>query len=230
MRAKVSEHLEELRSRLLNIAVFFIFFLIFGFIFSPMIIKKIISDLLIANVELVSLSPIEFIYTQIRVSFYFAIALSSPLIIYHAARFVKPGLKRNEIKGLAYILPGIFLFFILGLLFTYFIFLKTALFFLAGLSSLADIANMWSIERFISFVVGLSLAVGLIFEMPLVLVVLHRLNIVKIKHLKKFRPYIYVGCFIIAALLTPPDVVTQILIALPIIILYEFSLLLMRIF
>jgi sec-independent protein translocase protein TatC len=221
------EHLEELRHRFMVVIVYFLLFLGIGIIISPIIIKKVIDDLLIANVELVALSPVEFIYTQIKVGFVFSLVLISPIIIYQVIRFIRPGLRNWELNAIKYILPSFILLFVLGIMFAYTIFLKSSLFFLARLSTFADVQNMWSINKFISFILGICLALGIIFELPLVLLLLQRLKIINKNMLKKYRLHVYVFAFVIAALITPPDVVTQILIALPLIILFELSYILL---
>lgn len=230
LKARAIEHLNDLRYRLLVVFLFFIVFFCIAVFLSPLIINQIVADLSLTNVKLVTLSPLEFVYTQIKIGFICALALSIPVIIYHLVRFVKPGLKNKEVQSIRYILPGFFLFFAAGVFFAYFVFLKVGLFFLANLSTLADISNFWSINKFISFIFMSCIILGCVFELPLVLLLLNKLNILKLSVLKKYRIYFYVIAFVLAALLTPPDVVTQILIALPLIILYEASLLVMRFF
>jgi sec-independent protein translocase protein TatC len=228
--APILEHLKELRCGFIVIIIYFLLFLVLGVAISPLLVKKIINDLLIANVELVSLSPLEFLYTQIKVGFIFALTLTSPIIIYQLIKFIKPGMKKKEIRLIKYTLPVFILLLIFGISFAYLIFLKVSLFFLANLSSIADIQNLWSINKFISFIVGMSLALGFVFEVPLLLFLLKKLNIVNIKSLKKYRAHVYVFAFIIAAIISPPDVVTQILIALPLIGLFELSYFLAKVF
>lgn len=205
------------------IIVYFLLFLGLGIIISPILIGRIIEDLLIANVELVSLSPVEFIYTQIKVGFIFAFVLVLPILIYQLIRFIKPGLKKFELSAIKYILPSFILLFVVGVLFAYFIFIRVSLFFLARLSTLVNVSNMWSINKFITFILGIFFALGIVFELPLVILLLNRLNIISKNILKKYRMHVYVFTFVIAALITPPDVVTQILIAFPLIILFEMS-------
>ena len=225
MKAGAIDHLDELRRRLLVVLVWFLMFFGFGIIISPLILKKLITDLIVLNVKLITLTPLEFLYTQIKIGFILAIALSLPNIIYHLVMFAKPALKKREIKGIKFILPGFILFFIIGVVFAYVVFLKLSIYFLARLAPLAGIQNFWSINSFISFILYLCLSIGIIFELPLVLMLLVKLGVIKKRSLKKYRPYVYVSAFIIAAIITPPDMITQIILALPIILLYELSLL-----
>jgi len=223
------EHLEELRKRFLVVTGFFLISFALGVMISPWIIKKISADLIITNVSLVSLSPLEFIYTQLKVGFVFALAISFPVLVYELIRFIRPALKKKELIALKYIMPGFLMFFVFGVLFAYFVFLKPALFFLAGLSTLARIENLWSIHYFISFILWICFSLGLVFELPLLLLLLKKLNLITRSFLRKYRPHIYVLAFVIAAIITPPDVITQIIIALPLVILFEISYWLMAI-
>ena len=218
------EHLDELRHACIIICIYLLFFFVIGIIISPTIIRKIINDLASSNITLVSLSPIEFIATQLRVGFLFSLVLVSPIIIYQFIKFIKPGLKNPELKVIKYTLPSFILFFILGILFGYFIFLKVSLLFLAKLSSFANVQNMWSIGNFISYIVWTCLALGLVFELPLVIFLLYRLGVLNRAILKKFRPHFYVLIFVIAAIITPtPDAFNQTVVAIPMIILFEIS-------
>lgn len=223
------KHLDELRSRLIIILIFFFIVFIIGFSISNLIIERVINDLVIAeNIKLIVLTPLEFVYAKLKVGFLAALMLSSPLIIYELLLFAKPALKKNEKTAIKMILPSFVLLFLAGLVFAYFIFLPVALYFLANLTG--NIANMWSLNKFIGFIFMTALSFALVFQIPLIMLVLHRLNIVNIEVLKKQRKVVYVMAFLLAALITPPDIITQIIIALPLIILYEASFLFVRVF
>lgn len=229
MKAKALDHLTELRNRLIVIAISFLLFLIAGIFLSPFVIKQLIQNLALKNVNFVALSPLEFFYTQIKVGIFVAIALSSPIIIYHLIKFIKPSLKNNEAKALFYIIPGFIILFLIGAFFGYFVLVKIGLSFLANLSSLVSVQNLWSIEKFITFIFAMCLGAGLIFQLPLVLLLLKKLNIIEFKSLGKYRAYIYTIIFILAALITPStDIVTMLLLAVPLILLYEISYLIIN--
>ncbi len=224
----VAEHLGELRARLINTIFFLILFWGAGILLSPYIIKHILDDFQAANFLLVSLSPLEFIYTQLKIGLVFSFCLGFPIILYNAISFIRPGLREKERAALKYFLPGFILLFVAGALFAYFAFLRITIWFLANLSSLANIENIWSIERFISFMIMIIGAMGIVFELPLLLILLNRLNLLDEKRLAKHRPHIYVGAFIAAALISPPDVITQVMLAVPIIILFEAAYMVIR--
>lgn len=223
------EHLNELRKRFILIIFIIAVFFILGLYFSNWVIEIVINDLIILNIKLVALSPLEYILTQIKVGFLMALIIASPLIIYEALMFIKPALTKKERNAIKLILPSFVLLFLTGIVFAYFIFLKVAIYFLANLP-IEKVLNLWSINKFISFVFVLCLGFGLIFQLPLFLLILNKLNIVNIKLLKKYRKHIYVLLFILAALITPPDIVTLLIMVLPLILLYEFSLFFLRLF
>lgn len=225
----VISHLEELRSRLiLIIAIFFILFLA-GFFFSNHIIELIKGSLLQSNqVSLIATSPLEYVYAKLKIGFLIALIFTFPLIIYETLVFIKPGLNLKEKKLIRKFLPFSLLLFLTGLAFSYFILLKIGIWFLAKISIEAGIENLWTITKFISFIFMTSIALGLIFQLPLLLLILFKLNIVTLDMLKTKRKYALILIFILAALITPPDIITQILVALPMICLYEFSILTIR--
>ncbi|MBU0979242.1 MAG: twin-arginine translocase subunit TatC [Nanoarchaeota archaeon] len=230
MRQPLIEHLDELRKRLLVIIIWVGITFFVGVFLSPIILKQMLSDLLIANVPVVVLTPVEFIYTQLRLGLLFAIVVSSPIILYEAILFFKPAATKREMAAVRYFIPGFFLLFFVGAAFAYLVFLKVTLYFLASLSGLADIQNLWSVKALISFILTICIALGFVFELPLILIMLKKLNLISVGFLKRQRPYIYVGIFVLAAIITPPDVVTQVLIAIPLVLLYEVSLTLLRYF
>ncbi len=225
------EHLDELRKRIILVLIFFFFIFFIGFFISNIIIERVVNDLIIAeNIKLVVLTPLEFIYAQIKVGFLMALMITSPLIIYQLLLFVKPALTKREKKAISLILPSFVVLFLAGSVFAYFIFLPLSLYFLANLASF-NVLNMWSLNKFISFVFITALSFGLVFQTPLIMLLLHRLNIVNIEILKKQRKAIYVLIFVIAAIITPGvDFFSQIIVAVPLIILYELSLLFVRMF
>jgi sec-independent protein translocase protein TatC len=223
------EHLNELRKRILLIIFLIVIFFILGLYFSNIIIEKIVNDLIIAGIRLVALTPLEYLYTQIKTGFLAALFIASPLIIYEALVFIKPALTKKEKNAIKLILPSFVLLFLIGIVFSYFIFLRVGIYFLASLP-IGEVSNLWSINKFISFVFTLCIGFGMVFQLPLFLLILKKLNIVDIKFLKKYRRHIYVLIFILAALITPPDIVTLAIMVLPLILLYEVGLLALKVF
>jgi len=225
-------HLEELRNRLIKcfIAVIVGFVLSYGFkeqlfqiLTAPLIAVMGAGDTLIyTNLP-------EAFFTFLKSAFLSGILLASPIIIYQFWMFTAPGLYRKEKRML---LPIIFLsslFFLGGALFGYFIVFPWGFKFFLGFAT-ETIKPMPSMKEYLSFSSKLLLAFGLVFELPLVITFLAKLGIVSVEFLKKNRKYALLLFFAGAAILTPPDVVTQIMMALPLMVLYEVSIIGARIF
>lgn len=226
-KQSVITHLEELRKRLIIILVSIFFLFILCFLFNNLIIDFLRSNLL-KNINIIVITPFEIILTKINLSLYMALFLSIPIILYQVVLFVKPALNKKEKRILYY---GIFLFFILfllGLSFAYLVLLKIGIAYLAKIAITAGIQNFWSFRYVVSFIFFSGLALGLVFEMPLILYLLNKLNLISIQRIKKARSYIYIGAFILAALITAPDPLTQLLIAIPLLILFEVSVVVVK--
>jgi sec-independent protein translocase protein TatC len=171
--------------------------------------------------------PAEAFFAFLKVAMLGGVALAVPFIFYQFWRFIAPGLYHRERR---LVWPFIFwgtVCFILGVLFCYFLVLPF------GLSFLANFGGQYmeyrpAVSPYLSFVVRLTFAFGVVFEMPVVLFFLGRIGVVTSKQLSKFRRYFIVLAFIVAAILTPPDAFTQILMAVPLLALYEVSILLVR--
>lgn len=227
MKLPLYEHLGELRKRFLTVIVFLFAFFIVGYAFSNFFIKRIINDLVfIENVKIIGLTPIEYIITQIKVGFIASLIITIPMIIYQVLVFIRPGLNKREKEGIKLILPIFILLFLIGIVFAYFIFLPIAIYFLGNLSG-GIIENIWSISKFMNFVLVTCLSFGMIFQMPLLLMTLNKLGIVNVKWLKKYRAHVYIFIFVVAAIITPPDFITQLVVAMPLVLLFEASLLLL---
>ncbi len=225
-------HLEELRKRLIIcFAAAGIGFLIaFGF---KEKLFQILSRPLMAAMppdgKLVFTGLPEAFFTYFKVSFLFGLILAAPVILYQFWMFVAPGLYKNERRLL---LPIVFLssfFFIGGALFGYFFVFPFGFRFFLGFAT--DIIKpLPAMREYLSFSTKLLLAFGLVFELPLVIMFLARMGLVTVDYLQKNRKYAILIFFVVAAILTPPDVITQILMAIPLMLLYEISIVGARIF
>jgi sec-independent protein translocase protein TatC len=227
MKQSMISHIEELRKRSIIVLIFLIVFFILGFILSDFIILLLKNNLL-KSINIIVTTPFEVIIVKLKVALYISIFLSLPIILYQVIKFIKPALTKKEKKLLYSSIFFLILLFFIGLAFAYFILLKIGIIYLAKLSSNISTTNLWTLTAIINFIMLSLLVLGLIFELPLILIVLSRLNIINYALMKKKRIYIYVLIFVFAAILTPPDPLTQILIAFPLIVLYEISLLVIK--
>jgi sec-independent protein translocase protein TatC len=225
-------HLDELRKRLITafIAVGIGFVLSYGF-------KEKLFGILVAPLMRVMETGDNLIYTNLpeafftflKVAFLSGIILASPVIIYQFWMFVAPGLYDKEKRLMIPIIFLSTLFFVGGALFGYFIVFPWGFKFFLGFAT-ESIRPLPSMKEYLSFSSKLLLAFGVVFELPLVLTFLAKLGIVSVDFLKKNRKYALLLFFAGAAILTPPDVITQIMMALPLMLLYEISILGARIF
>ena len=225
-------HLEELRNRLIKcfIAVGVGFVASFGFkeTLFEILVKPLIAVMEQGDTLIFTGLP-EAFFTYLKVSFLSGIMLATPVILYQFWMFVAPGLYQKERRLL---IPVVFLssfFFIGGSLFGYFVVFPFGFKFFLGFAT-ESIRPLPSMKEYLSFSSKLLLAFGLVFEMPLVLTFLARLGVVSVDFLKKNRKYSILLFFVGAAILTPPDVITQVMMALPLIVLYEISIIGARIF
>ena len=153
--------------------------------------------------------------------------LALPYVLYQAWAFVAPGLYQHEKRLALPVIVSSVLFFACGMAFAYFVVFPVAFGFFASYAP-SGVQMMTDIDKYLSFVLTMFIAFGLTFETPVVVVVLVRLGVVGLDKLKSARPYVIVGAFVVAAIFTPPDVISQLLLAVPLCLLYEVGLLLAR--
>jgi sec-independent protein translocase protein TatC len=225
-------HLEELRKRLIAsfVAVGIGFVVSYGFkekLFSILVhpLKKVMDP----GETLIYTGLPEAFFTYLKVSLLSGIMLATPVLLYQFWMFVAPGLYKKERHILIPIVLLSSIFFIGGSLFGYFIVFPWGFKFFLGFAT-ETIRPLPSMKEYLAFSAKLLLAFGLVFELPLVITFLARLGLVSVPFLKKNRKYAVLLFFAGAAMLTPPDVVTQVMMALPLMLLYEISILGARIF
>lgn len=172
-----------------------------------------------------TLNPTGSFLMAIKISFFCGLLTTLPINLYFLGSFIIPALTKQEKRK---IIPAFFIgtvLFFSGVLFCYKLVLPISLEFLWNFSDWMEITNNWTIEYYVSFSTQFLLIFGLIFELPIVILTLVKLNILSYRILTQYRSYVIVIVFATAALLTPPDIFTQLLMALPLIVLYEISVL-----
>ena len=228
----LTTHLQELRKRLIFsfVAIGAGFLLCYAFAESIFdILAAPLIKMMPTGGSLIFVSVAEAFFTYMKVAFIAGLILTSPFVLYQIWAFVAPGLYRHEKRYVVpFVLAGSF-FFALGILFGYYVALPVGFKFLLGYAT-DFIKPMPSMKEYLSFSIKFLLAFGLVFEFPVVLVLLARIGIVDAKTLARQRKYAILLIFIFAAVLTPPDVISQVMVALPLMGLYELSILLSRIF
>jgi sec-independent protein translocase protein TatC len=162
-------------------------------------------------------------FVPIKVTLFSFFVVAVPVVLYQVWAFIAPGLYTHEKRLVVPLIATSTILFLVGCLFAYLVVFPTVFHFVAAFTPEGVEMNT-DIQKYFDFVLTLFLAFGLAFETPIAVVILTRMGIVSIETLKESRPYIIVGAFVIAAIFTPPDVISQLLLAFPIWILYEIGL------
>ena len=219
-------HLVELRERLVKSAasdlIVFLALLywrndIFTLFSQPML------DSLPQGARMISTEVTSNFFVPLKFVMWVAFVIALPVVLHQLWAFVAPGLYQHEKKLVIPIIGSSYVLFIIGSAFAYLFVFPTVFKFMAALTPLG-VEMATDIDNYLSFGLTLFLAFGLTFEVPVVVIVLVRLGIVTTTQLKVARPYVIVGAFVIAAVVTPPDVASQLLLAVPLVILYEVGL------
>ena len=228
----LTAHLQELRKRLILSFIAIGICFVLCYVFADFLFNLLAAPLwkvMPKGGSLVFISVAEAFFTYMKVGFIGGLILASPFVLYQIWAFVAPGLYRHEKKyAVPFVVLGSF-FFGLGILFGYFVGLPVGFKFLLGYATdfIKPLPNM---KEYLSFSIKFLLVFGLVFEFPVVLLLLARIGVIDAKMLARHRKYAILLIFIFAAVVTPPDVISQVIMALPLIGLYELSILLSRLF
>lgn len=223
-RMTLLEHLTELRKRLMACVVCLL--VSFSLCLSR---AEWFTDLLLTRgkqFSFVYIAPAELLMSYIRIALAGGVVITVPVIVYHVWKFVKPGLRRVERLGFSLVLTMGLVLFCLGALFAFAIVLPILLGFFARLDTTNTVTAMVSVQEYISYVISTMLTFGVIFETPIVMIALTSIGLVKPKTLKKNFKYAVLVILTVSAIITPPDVTSQILVAVPLMVLFYASILL----
>ncbi len=223
-------HLIELRSRLVRsaIAILVVFLALSPFMKE---IFDLLSEPMMAALptgsKLLATGVITPFMVPLKVTLFSAFIIALPYVLWQVWAFVAPGLYRHEKKLAAPLIVSSVAMFAAGVAYCYFVVFKLIFRFIANFAPVSVTVSP-DIEAYFSFVMGMFIAFGITFEVPIVVVLLVRFGIASVEKLKQVRPYVIVGAFIVAAIFTPPDVVSQLLLAIPLVVLYELGILVAR--
>ena len=219
----VSSHLIEVRDRMVMVGIVVALFFGVCFYFIDFLILWLQDPLPLRYQEkLIYIAPTEVFFTHMKVALMGSLFISMPVILYHIWFFIAPGLKVKEKKITSMFVGAGTLFFLFGGVFCYFLVLPLGLKFLLGYGS-----TWWTmqvtIQLYFNFVVKLILAFGFAFQTPLLMVLLTKFGVTNTIQMKIYRKWAFLGCFVLASVLTPPDIITQVLLGFPLYGLYEFG-------
>ena len=181
------------------------------------------------GVKMLSTGVVAPFFVPLKVTLFLAFLIALPFVLYQVWAFVAPGLYKREKRLIFPILTSSIVMFALGMLYCYFIVFRMVFMFIAGFSP-ESVNFAPDIDAYFSFVITMFVAFGITFEVPIVVMVLNRMGVATYEKLTKVRPYVIVGAFVIAAIVTPPDVMSQCLLALPLVILYQVGIWCVKLF
>ncbi len=230
-----TSHLVELRSRLLNSLIFIFIVFVISYIFAEQIYNflvdpyaKAVKDNSLSR-RLIFTALHETFITYIKVAFFVAIFLGSPVLLMQIYKFIAPGLYKNEKKALLPYLVFTPILFLFGALLVYYLVMPLAIKFFLSFETIGSQSNLpiqleAKVSEYLSLIMRLIFAFGISFQLPILLNLLARIGVVNSEYLKTRRRYVIVIIFALAALLTPPDPITQVGLAIPLLLLYELSI------
>jgi sec-independent protein translocase protein TatC len=226
-------HLVELRDRIIRagLAVIVVFI---GLVYWAPDIFRLLARPLMQNLpkdgKMIVTDVTGSFFVPMKVTMLVAFVIALPIVLYQIWAFVAPGLYQHEKKLVVPLVASSYTLFLCGMAFAYFVVFPTIFRVMAHYNAPLGAEMTTDINNYLSFVLTMFIAFGVTFEVPIVVVLLVRMNVLTIKKLKEIRPYVIVGAFVISAVVTPPDVFSQLILAIPLIVLYEAGIIAARLF
>lgn len=220
----VYEHIGELRKRLIIVVVFFVFAIIASFFLSQPLIKYLQHTDEARDLVMNAFRVTDPFKVYMQMTFVLALLMTMPVILYQLWAFVSPGLFDKERRTTLHYIPVSIILFIIGMCFSYFILFPFVIRFMLGLSGNMNIQTTIGINEYFQFLLQITLPFGFLFQLPVVVLFLTRLGIVTPAFMMSIRKHAYFVLLVIAGLITPPDIVSHMMVTLPLLLLYEISI------
>ncbi|RXT05837.1 twin-arginine translocase subunit TatC [Ammoniphilus sp. CFH 90114] len=221
---QLTEHLAEMRKRIIYCLVFFFLAMIAGFVFSGQVVNHLKNDPAAKHLEWHVFGIADALSVYVKVSLVLGLIISLPFFLYQIWAFVKPGLKKSEQKIALRFIPGATLLFVLGIGFGYYILFPMVTRFMLIMTQTLQAEEMFGITQYFSFMFSIVLPFGLLFELPVLVIFLTRLRILNPIRLAKMRKLAYFVLVLVAVTITPPEIISDFLVTIPLLLLYEFSI------
>lgn len=241
------EHLDELRKVLVKVACAVLLFMILVFCFKESVFKFLLgpcdsdfptfeflrnlirqvsptTEIYLDNIELITTDISSQFMAHLSVSFYLGILLASPYILYEFMRYVAPALYENEKKYAYHILGAVYCLFFIGLLVSYWILFPVSCRFLASYNVSPDVKALISLDSYMSLFISLTILMGIVFQLPVIALFLAKIGVINHSLMTTYRRHAFILIVIIAAIITPPDILTLVIVSLPLYLLYEASI------
>lgn len=218
------EHIGELRKRIIIVLVFFTVALIVGFFLATPVVTYLQSAPTARDLPMNAFKLTDPFKIYMTFAFVCGVILTSPVILYQFWAFIRPGLHENEQKATLSYIPISFFLFLFGIAFSYFILFPFVIRFMGQLAERLNITEMYGINEYFQFLLQLTLPFGVLFQLPVVIMFLTRLGIVTPMFLSRVRKFAYFVLLVIAGFITPPDLVSHLMVTGPLLLLYEFSI------
>jgi sec-independent protein translocase protein TatC len=224
-------HLVELRDRIIRAGISVIVVFV-GLVYWAPDIFRLLARPLMNNLpkdgKMIVTDVTGSFFVPMKVTMLVAFVIALPIVLYQIWAFVAPGLYQHEKKLVGPLVGSSYTLFLCGMAFAYFVVFPTIFRVMAHYNAPLGAEMTTDIDNYLSFVLTMFIAFGVTFEVPIVVVLLVRMNVLTIKKLKEIRPYVIVGAFVISAVVTPPDVFSQLILAIPLVILYEAGIIAAR--
>lgn len=224
-----SDHIEELRKRVFIVALIFLLTFVAGLFFAKPLIVYLQQAPAAEGVPMNAFRLTDPLYVYMQFAFVIGLVLTAPLLMYQLWSFVSPALYEHERKVTLMYIPLTVLLFLIGLAFSYFLLFPFVVEFMLGLTTDLNIEGEFGIYQYFSFLLQMTVPFGFLFQLPLLAMFLTRLGLITPQLLIQTRKYAYFALLVIAGIITPPELLSHLMVTLPLLLLYELSIVISRI-